>query len=217
MKRLLAMLLAVVMLVGVLPTSVFATEVTDPTAPVVAAEVVSEPTEEATEEATEAATTVTEPVLTVAKTSVQNEAVAASEDADVAPAANDSVVVIAGSDYQQSGSTAPKTTVTNILSKIKADYTSADGFMFGGDYYQNTLDTTTASKNTDSGGRVIVSISSGTLCEIALSVFFSHSTSSACKRSNALMRSSRVISCAVAVVTPNRQLKKSMYATRFIM
>ena len=64
---------------------------------------------------------------------------------DAFAAGEDAVVVISGSDYQQKG-TAPQSTTTSILNQIKKDYTTADGFLFGGDYYQDTLDTTTKSK-----------------------------------------------------------------------
>lgn len=64
---------------------------------------------------------------------------------DAFAAGGDAVVVISGSDYQQKG-TAPQSTTTSILNQIKKDYATADGFLFGGDYYQDTLDTTTKSK-----------------------------------------------------------------------
>ena len=77
-KKLLALLLALVMMLSLLPTSVFATG--------------SEPT-----------------------------------------------VVIAGSDFQnKSGDEAGAATVTSILTQIQKDYTSVDGFLFAGDYDQDT-------------------------------------------------------------------------------
>ncbi len=57
-----------------------------------------------------------------------------------ASAAGESIVVIAGSDYQQNG-TAPSTNVANILAQIVEDYPTADGFLFGGDYTQSVNDT----------------------------------------------------------------------------
>ena len=57
-------------------------------------------------------------------------------------------VVIAGSDYQQSG-TAPKTNTQNIMKAIQEDYPTADGFIFGGDYSQsvNSSSSTTSGIN----------------------------------------------------------------------
>lgn len=61
--------------------------------------------------------------------------------------AGDSVVVIAGSDYQQNG-TAPKTNTQNILTQIQKDYPTAHGFLFGGDYSQSmSTSATTSGKN----------------------------------------------------------------------
>ena len=68
-------------------------------------------------------------------------------------AEGDPVVVIAGSDYQQSGSTTPKSNTTNILNRIEQDYTKESGvvkgFIFGGDYSQslNSSSTTTSGIN----------------------------------------------------------------------
>lgn len=58
---------------------------------------------------------------------------------------SDPIIVISASDYQQKG-TSPQSNTTSILNQIKKDYAAADGFLFGGDYYQDTLDTTTKSK-----------------------------------------------------------------------
>ena len=60
-------------------------------------------------------------------------------------AAEEPVVVISASDYQAKNSN-PKSNTETILSQIVKDYPTADGFLFGGDYYQDTLDTTTKSK-----------------------------------------------------------------------
>lgn len=60
-------------------------------------------------------------------------------------AAGDSTIVIAGSDYQKSGSTEPKDSTSNILKQIQKNYTTADGFLFGGDYTQS-LDNASATK-----------------------------------------------------------------------
>lgn len=47
--------------------------------------------------------------------------------------------MIAGSDFQnKSGDKAGAATVTSILTQIQKDYTSVDGFLFAGDYDQNT-------------------------------------------------------------------------------
>ena len=61
----------------------------------------------------------------------------------------DKIVVIAGSDYQQSGSTVPKTNTQNILTAIQKDYKTASGFIFGGDYSQtlNNSNSTTSGIN----------------------------------------------------------------------
>lgn len=51
-------------------------------------------------------------------------------------AADTRTIVIAGSDYQQSG-TNPKSNTSSILTQIKKDYSTVDGFLFGGDYTQS--------------------------------------------------------------------------------
>ena len=64
-------------------------------------------------------------------------------------AAEESTIVIAGSDYQNTNgglfTDATATDAYNILSKIQETYTSAYGFLFGGDYYAHTTNTTTES------------------------------------------------------------------------
>ena len=56
----------------------------------------------------------------------------------------DSTVVIAGSDFQnKSGDKAGAATVTSILTQIQKDYTSVDGFLFAGDYDQDTHNSNT--------------------------------------------------------------------------
>lgn len=53
-------------------------------------------------------------------------------------------VVIAGSDFQnKSGDEAGAATVTSILTQIQKDYTSVDGFLFAGDYDQDTHNSNT--------------------------------------------------------------------------
>lgn len=55
-----------------------------------------------------------------------------------------STVVIAGSDFQnKSGDEAGAATVTSILTQIQKDYTSVDGFLFAGDYDQDTHNSNT--------------------------------------------------------------------------
>ena len=55
-----------------------------------------------------------------------------------------STVVIAGSDFQnKSGDVAGAATVTSILTQIQKDYTSVDGFLFAGDYDQDTHNSNT--------------------------------------------------------------------------
>ena len=86
MKRILSLVLCFVMVLGMLPASVFAAEAT-------------------------------------------------SEDGTQT---SESVVVIAGSDFQNSsGHEASAATVTAILSQIQEDYPTADGFLFAGDYDYN--------------------------------------------------------------------------------
>lgn len=56
----------------------------------------------------------------------------------------DSTVVIAGSDFQnKAGDKAGAATVTSILTQIQKDYTSVDGFLFAGDYDQDTHNSNT--------------------------------------------------------------------------
>ena len=56
----------------------------------------------------------------------------------------DPTVVIAGSDFQnKSGDEAGAATVTSILTQIQKDYTSVDGFLFAGDYDQDTHNSNT--------------------------------------------------------------------------
>ena len=53
-------------------------------------------------------------------------------------------VVIAGSDFQnKAGDKAGAATVTSILTQIQKDYTSVDGFLFAGDYDQDTHNSNT--------------------------------------------------------------------------
>ena len=47
----------------------------------------------------------------------------------------DPVIVIAGSDFQAADDATGATNVKNILTAIKKDYATADGFLFAGDYY----------------------------------------------------------------------------------
>ena len=57
------------------------------------------------------------------------------------------VVVIAGSDFQANSDEAGATTVKNILTTIKKDYPTADGFLFAGDYEVSTFTDVTESTN----------------------------------------------------------------------
>ena len=57
------------------------------------------------------------------------------------------VVVIAGSDFQANSDEAGATTVKNILTTIKKDYPTADGFLFAGDYEVSTFTNVTESTN----------------------------------------------------------------------
>lgn len=76
---------------------------------------------------------------------------------DTALAANETVVVIAGSDYQKHGNTVPKNNTQNILEAIQEDYATADGFLFGGDYSQTIND----SRATTSGINELKSVVQG--------------------------------------------------------
>lgn len=66
-------------------------------------------------------------------------------------AASEPVVVIAASDYQNTNgglfSSGASTDAYAILDRIQDDYATADAFLFGGDYYAHSTNTTTESTN----------------------------------------------------------------------
>lgn len=66
-------------------------------------------------------------------------------------ATGDPTIVIAGSDYQNTNgglfSSGASTDAYAIMSQIKEDYSTAYGFLFGGDYYAHDVNTTTQSTN----------------------------------------------------------------------
>ena len=81
----------------------------------------------------------------------QNATTLASNTYDLRSADGTPTVVIAGSDYQNTNgglfSSGASTDAYAIMSQIKEDYTSAYGFLFGGDYYAHNTNTTTESTN----------------------------------------------------------------------
>lgn len=160
-KKLLALLLALVMMVSLLPMSAFATELdTEPAAMIQAAADAQEP---ASGDAAEAEGTADEPAAPADKTAEDAEdadeqpaaptadaqpagdaaAVPAALSDDVAVAAETGkTVVIAGSDFQHpSGDTQGADTVTAVLNQMQtAGFTTADGFLFAGDYQYGYVD-----------------------------------------------------------------------------
>ena len=131
-KKLLALLLALIMTVSLLPMSVFAADVDDE------AQIIDQAVIDLTNGQSEY--------------DVDNAEVDAEPEADVdAQAAKDGTAVqtddgvttvIACSDFQHpSGDKGGATIVTNILNAMKGDVTTADGFICAGDYDYN-MDTT---------------------------------------------------------------------------
>ncbi len=158
MKRILAIFLCLVMLVGVMPVSAFATEdlggffipggdkaasedgslggFVIPGGKVEAEETTAPAEEETTAPAEEETTApssepATEP--TVATEEVEEEE-AEQLDADGV------TYVLAGSDFQASSHDAGATIVSGLLAKIKVDYPTMNGFLFAGDYDVNYND-----------------------------------------------------------------------------
>lgn len=134
-KKLLALLLALIMTVSLLPMSVFAADVDDE------AQIIDQAVIDLTNGQSEY--------------DVDNAEVDAEPEADVdAQAAKDGTAVqtddgvttvIACSDFQHpSGDKGGATIVTNILNAMKGDVTTADGFICAGDYsygYSNDANT----------------------------------------------------------------------------
>ena len=89
-----------------------------------------------------------------------------AEDLASRAAGTDSTVVIAGSDFQnRSGNTAGAATVTDILNRMQnAGYTSADGFLFCGDYDYYTVGSTSS---TEAGISALKNAVTGTYSTLA--------------------------------------------------
>ena len=145
-KKLLALLLALIMAVSLLPMSVFAAEVeAEPDQAVI--DLVGDSQSENGDNlnADDSAGSDTDLVETIADADADQSA-----ENRIAPLADDgaagvTTTVIAGSDFQNpNGDTAGAQTVTNILTQMQnAGHTEADGFLFCGDYnysYDNTAD-----------------------------------------------------------------------------
>lgn len=154
-KKLFSVLLALIMVAGLLPASAMAggwgamdvdttPELTETEQPTESAEPTA-PTETETPEVTEV------PELTPenpAATDESTQEITIAPVNEVAVLADDGVTdgttVIAGSDFQnKSGDEAGAATVTSILTQIQKDYTSVDGFLFAGDYDQDTHNSNT--------------------------------------------------------------------------
>ena len=145
-KKLLALLLALIMTVSLLPMSVFAAEVeAEPDQAVI--DLVGDSQSENGDNlnADDSAGSDADPVETIADAAADQSA-----ENGIAPLADDGVTgvttVIAGSDFQNpSGNDAGALTVTNILTQMQADgYTEADGFLFCGDYDYSTVNNQTS-------------------------------------------------------------------------
>ena len=129
-KRIFALLLAFVMLIGVMPVGVFATETTDPTESVVKETLSAEATEETTEASSEA-TEVTEETEATEETETTEatEATEASEPMEAAtePATEETTEASSESEgmevevLSESGNTEPAKTeaVSNVLSALE--------------------------------------------------------------------------------------------------
>lgn len=153
MRRILALVLCFVMLVGILPVGALATDIVPEETSVV--ETTEAPTNAA--EGDEVANDIqnddveddevvpAEDAATAAPDAADANAgiaLASNEDDGVAPAAEGtSVVVIAGSDYQASGASG---TMQTIMKQIKNDCSIAYGALLGGDYDGGDATTTTA-------------------------------------------------------------------------
>ena len=145
-KKLLALLLALIMAVSLLPVSVFAAEAeAEPDQAVI--DLVGDSQSENGDNlnADDSAGSDADPVETIADADADQSA-----ENRIAPLADDgaagvTTTVIAGSDFQNpNGDTAGAQTVTNILTQMQnAGHTEADGFLFCGDYnysYDKTAD-----------------------------------------------------------------------------
>ncbi len=148
MNRLLSMLLAIVMVVGMVPMYAMAedqptggeTLPVETTVPVETgeAEETSAPTEETsapTEETSAPTEAATEPTEAVTEP-VGDEGIAPISDDGEEAAASQPIYILAGSDFQPTdGNAATGVSLVNgILDQIGQTYTSFDGFLFAGDY-----------------------------------------------------------------------------------
>lgn len=133
-KRLLAIMLTLCMFFSSVPLTAYAENG--------AQEVPS--TEESVSEST-GETIAEEETKETESTSISNSEDDIQLSAETDTSTSGTTVVIAGSDFQNpSGNTAGAETVTNILTKIQdAGYTAADGFLFCGDYDENTYNNNT--------------------------------------------------------------------------
>ena len=159
-KKLFSVLLALIMVAGLLPASAMAggwgamdvdttPELTETEQPTESAEP-TKPAETETPEVTEVPEPTPEnPAATVESTQGEpTEEITIAPVNGIAPLADDGAAdvttVIAGSDFQnKSGDEAGAATVTSILTQIQKDYTSVDGFLFAGDYDQDTHNSNT--------------------------------------------------------------------------
>ena len=165
-KKFLALLLALIMAVSLLPMSVFAAEAdAEPDQAVI--DLVGDSQSENGDNlnADDSAGSDADPVETIADAAADQSA-----ENGIAPLADDGVTgvttVIAGSDFQNpSGDTAGAQTVTNILAKMQnAGYTKADGFLFCGDYDYSTVNNQT---RTEAGITALKTAVTGTYSTLA--------------------------------------------------
>lgn len=147
-KKLLALLLALIMTVSLLPMSVFAAEAeAEPDQAVI--DLVGDSQSENGDNlnADDSAGSDADPVETIADAAADQSA-----ENGIALLADDGAAgvttVIAGSDFQNpNGNEAGAQTVTSILTKMQnADYTKADGFLFCGDYDYDTVGSTSSTE-----------------------------------------------------------------------
>ena len=144
-KKLLALLLALIMTVSLLPMSVFAAEAeAEPDQAVIDLVGDSQSENRDNLNADDSAGSGADSVETIADAAADQSAVNG-----IAPLAVDGgTTVIAGSDFQNpNGNEAGAQTVTSILTKMQnADYTKADGFLFCGDYDYDTVGSTSSTE-----------------------------------------------------------------------
>lgn len=147
-KKLLALLLALIMTVSLLPMSVFAAEIdAEPDQAVIDLVGDSQSENRDNLNADDSAGSGADSVETIADAAADQNA-----ENGIAPLADDSdtgvTTVIAGSDFQNpNGDAAGAQTVTKILTQMQnAGYTKADGFLFCGDYDYSTVNNQTSTE-----------------------------------------------------------------------